>query len=145
MKLWFSQLWMRFLQLRREAWKIQDFNEFWTRDLAIPVRRSNQINYEATDDGNCKNCVHNWEDHSFTWFQIHSSMYDLFHLSFHQTVFMLMYICRRETFRWRRADDLCSCLGWGIRRMMPKHCDTVDSQFSRHLKLRANGHSSQHC
>ena len=33
-----------------EAWKIQDFNGVWTRDLAIPVRRIN--------------CVHNCEDHS---------------------------------------------------------------------------------
>ena len=48
-KLWSSQLWTQFLQLRREAWKIQDFNGVWTRDLAIPVRRSNQLNYEATD------------------------------------------------------------------------------------------------
>ena len=40
-----------FLQLRREAWKIQDFNWVWTRDLAIPVRRSNQLSYEATDVG----------------------------------------------------------------------------------------------
>ena len=29
----------------------QDFNEVWTRDLAIPVRRSNQQSYEATDVG----------------------------------------------------------------------------------------------
>ena len=43
MKLWSSQLWAQFLQLRREAWKIQDFNRVWTRDLAIPVRRSNQL------------------------------------------------------------------------------------------------------
>ena len=42
-KLWSSQLWTQFLQLRREAWKIQDFNGVWTRDLAIPVRRSNQL------------------------------------------------------------------------------------------------------
>ena len=48
-KLWSSQLWTQFLQLRREAWKIQDFNRVWTRDLAIPVRRSNQLSYEATD------------------------------------------------------------------------------------------------
>ena len=40
-----------FLQLRREAWKIQDFNGVWTRELAIPVRRSNQLSYEATDVG----------------------------------------------------------------------------------------------
>ena len=50
-KLWSSQLWTQFLQLHREAWKIQDFNGVWTRDLAIPVRRSNQLSYEATDVG----------------------------------------------------------------------------------------------
>ena len=32
-----------------EAWKIQDFSGVWTRDLAIPVRRPNQLRYEATD------------------------------------------------------------------------------------------------
>ena len=31
-----------------EAWKIQDFNGVWTRDLAIPLRRSNQLSCEAT-------------------------------------------------------------------------------------------------
>ena len=36
-------------QFRTEAWKSQDFNGVWTRDLAIPVRRSNQLSYEATD------------------------------------------------------------------------------------------------
>ena len=49
-KLWSSQLWTQFLQLRKEAWKIQDFNGVWTRDLAIPVRRSNQLSDEATDE-----------------------------------------------------------------------------------------------
>ena len=34
-----------------EAWKIQDFNGVWTCDLAISVRRSNQLSYEATDVG----------------------------------------------------------------------------------------------
>ena len=153
MKLWSSQLWTQFLQLRREAWKIQDFNGVWTRDLAIPVRRSNQLSYEATDVGswsfvssnglernesmmkwymiwiiyelliwnqvklwssqlwtqflqlrssngpvrnesmmkwymiwiiyarNCKNCVHNCEDHSFTWFHIRSSY--MIHIIYH--------------------------------------------------------------
>ena len=33
------------------AEKIQDFNGVWTRDLAIPVRRSNQLRYEATEVG----------------------------------------------------------------------------------------------
>ena len=32
--------------------KIQDLNGIWTRDLAISVRRSNQLSYEATDIGN---------------------------------------------------------------------------------------------
>ena len=34
-----------------ERFWIQDFNGVWTRDLAIPVRRSNQLSYEATDVG----------------------------------------------------------------------------------------------
>ena len=34
-----------------EAWKIQDFKGASTCDLAIPVRRSNQLSYEATDIG----------------------------------------------------------------------------------------------
>ena len=50
-KLWSSQLWTQFKQLRIEAWKSQDFNEVWTRDLAILVRCSNQLIYEATDVG----------------------------------------------------------------------------------------------
>ena len=50
-KLWSSQLWTQFKQLRIEAWKSQDFNGVCTRDLAIPVRRSNELNYEATDVG----------------------------------------------------------------------------------------------
>ena len=42
----------QFKQLRIGAWKSQDFNGVWTRDLAIPVRRSkNQLSYEATDVG----------------------------------------------------------------------------------------------
>ena len=31
-----------------EAWKILDLNLFWTSDLAIAVRRPNQLSYEAT-------------------------------------------------------------------------------------------------
>ena len=46
-----SQLWTQFKQMRIEAWKSQDFNGVWTRDHAIPVRRSNQLSYEATDVG----------------------------------------------------------------------------------------------
>ena len=50
-KLWTSQLWTQFKQLRIEAWKSQGFNGVWNRDLAIPVRRSNQLSYEPTDVG----------------------------------------------------------------------------------------------
>ena len=35
-----------------EAWKIQGFNGVSTRDLVIPMRRLNQLSYEATDGGN---------------------------------------------------------------------------------------------
>ena len=42
---------MQFKELSIEAWKIQDFNRVWTCDLAIPVRCSNQLSYEATDSG----------------------------------------------------------------------------------------------
>ena len=45
------QLQTQFKQLRIDAWKSQDFNGVSTRDLAIPVRRSNQLSYEATDVG----------------------------------------------------------------------------------------------
>ena len=50
-KPWSSQLWTQSKQLRTEACKSQDFNGVWTRDLAIPVRRSKQLSYEATDVG----------------------------------------------------------------------------------------------
>ena len=51
---WSSQFWTQFMQLRKrpsEKKKIQDFNGVWTHDLAIPVRCSNQLSYEATDVG----------------------------------------------------------------------------------------------
>ena len=48
-KLWSSQLWTQLKQLYIEAWKRKDFNRVCTRDLAILVRRSNQLSYEATD------------------------------------------------------------------------------------------------
>ena len=45
------QLRTQFKQLRIDTWKSQDFNRVSTRDLAIPVQRSNQLSYEATDVG----------------------------------------------------------------------------------------------
>ena len=51
-KEWSSQLWTQFMQLRkRNLKKLQNFNGIWTRDLAIPVRSSYQLSYEATDVG----------------------------------------------------------------------------------------------
>ena len=50
-KLWSVQLWLQFKQLHIEAWKSQNFNADWTCGLATPVRRSNQLSYEATDVG----------------------------------------------------------------------------------------------
>ena len=35
----------------RSLKKIQDFDGIWTPDLAIPVKRSNKLSYEATDVG----------------------------------------------------------------------------------------------
>ena len=37
--------------LKKRLKKIQDFNGIWTCDLAIPVRPSGQLSYEATDAG----------------------------------------------------------------------------------------------
>ena len=49
-KLLSSQLWTQFYGIAYiGARKIQDFNVVWTRDIAMPVRRSNQLSYEATD------------------------------------------------------------------------------------------------
>ena len=39
-----------------EAWKIQDFNGIWNRDLVKPVRRSNQLRCEATGSGFTAHC-----------------------------------------------------------------------------------------
>ena len=50
-ELWPSQSWTQFKQLRIEAWKSQDFNGVWTFDFVIPVPRSNQLSYEATNVG----------------------------------------------------------------------------------------------
>ena len=127
-KLWSSKLWTQFLQLRREAWKNQDFNGVWTRDLAIPVRRSNQLSYEATDVGswsswsrvqtplkswifqaslrNCKNCVHNCEDHSFTWYALFFSTITCqkrwdFSLEKYTSLCPLMYKIGNQIFSFR--------------------------------------------
>ena len=39
------------MQLRKKPAEKESLNGIWTRDLAIPVRCSNQLSYEATDVG----------------------------------------------------------------------------------------------
>ena len=154
-KLWSSQLWTQFLQLRREAWKFQDFNGVWTtltnwamkpltlgaghlwvlmvpwginqwwngiwnepymncgyeikwsydlrsyeRNFCNCVEKPEKFrtstgfepvtsrfrcdaltNWAMKPIANCKNCVHNCEDHSFTWFHIRSSY--MIHFIYH--------------------------------------------------------------
>ena len=47
-----EELWTQFMHLRKKPEKkTQDFNGAWSRYLAIPVRCSNQLSYEATDVG----------------------------------------------------------------------------------------------
>ena len=50
---WTSQFWAQFMPLHKRSLKkkSQDFKGIWTRDLAIPVRCSDQVSYEATDVG----------------------------------------------------------------------------------------------
>ena len=64
-KLWSSQLWTQFKQLRTEAWKSQDFNGVWTRDLAMSrVQTPLKSWLFQASICNCLNCVHYYDDHS---------------------------------------------------------------------------------
>ena len=48
---WSSTLWKQFMQFNiKKPEKIEDLR-IYTHDLTIPVRRSNQLSYEATDVG----------------------------------------------------------------------------------------------
>ena len=102
----------QFKQLRTEAWKSQDFNGVWTRDLAIPVRRSNQLSYEATDVGSwsfvsskepVKNrceviyemfhisheMFHKMKCFILLDFKIRCSIYETFHISLHNKDYVI--------------------------------------------------------
>ena len=72
-KLWSSQLWTQFKQSRVEAWKGQDLNGVWTRDLAIPMRGRKQTPLKSwlfqASTRDCLNCVHNCEDHNLLDFK----------------------------------------------------------------------------
>ena len=65
-----------------EAWKIQDFNRVWTCDLAILVRHSNQMSYEATDAGSwsfvgCNELVRNECEVIYETFHILNCGYEI--------------------------------------------------------------------
>ena len=49
-ELWSSQLWTQFKQLRIEAWKSQDFNGVWTRDLARTIYETFHISLHITEN-----------------------------------------------------------------------------------------------
>ena len=60
-----------------EAWKVQEFNGVWTRDLAIPVRRSNQLSYEATDVGSWSFVSSNYNEPVKNGCEV---IYEMFHI-----------------------------------------------------------------
>ena len=62
-----------------EVWKIEDFNGVWTCDLAITVRRSNQLSYEATDVGSWSFAGSN-EPVRDEWEVIYN--YEIFHINY---------------------------------------------------------------
>ena len=66
---------MQFKQLRIEAWKSQDFYGVWTSDLAIPVRRSNQLSYEATEVGSWSFVSSNEPREEWMWSDIWNVSY----------------------------------------------------------------------
>ena len=52
-KLWSSQIWTQIFAIAHalRSRKSSGLQRIWTRELGMPVPRSNQLNYEATDDG----------------------------------------------------------------------------------------------
>ena len=74
-------------QLRIDAWKCQDFNRVWTCDLAIPVRCSNQLSYEATDV-RCWSFVSSNEPVKNGC----ELIYETFHISLHSSLCLIYYV-----------------------------------------------------
>ena len=62
------------MPLCTEAWKIQEINGIWTRYLAIPVRRCNQLSYEAADD-KLVICGFEWAREEWMWSDIWNISY----------------------------------------------------------------------
>ena len=101
-KLWSSQLWTQFLQLRRETWKFRTSTGF---EPVTSLYRCDALTNWAMKPltlgaghlwANSKNCVHNCEDHSFTWFHIRSSY--MIHFIYHFIIYskmaaMLVFFC----------------------------------------------------
>ena len=65
----------------------QHFNGVWTRDLAIPVRRSNQLSYEATEVGSWSFLSSNEPREEWMWSDIWSgSLNETCHMSLHHSI-----------------------------------------------------------
>ena len=60
-------------ELRRDDWKILGFIGVWTCDLAMPVRRSNGLNYEARDGGS-------WSFVGWNFPVMNESIYEINHM-----------------------------------------------------------------
>ena len=91
-KLWSSQLWTHFKQLRIEAWKRQDFMGFepvtsryrcdaFTNWAMKPLTLRTGL-FQASIR-NCLNCVHNCDDHSLLDFK--SAVQSMKHFIYHFT------------------------------------------------------------
>ena len=82
-ELWSSQLWTQIYAIAYiEAWKSQDFNGVWTRDLAIPLQHSNQLSYEASDVGSwpfvgSKEPVRNEYEVTYEMFHIYNCGFEI--------------------------------------------------------------------
>ena len=86
----------------RSLKKIQDFNGFWTLDLAIPVWRSssNQLSYEATDVFSGQVCVHVFPCSSLS--REHMNTY--FTSSQHQWLHSIAPVSRGHGFKSRQKS-----------------------------------------
>ena len=90
----------------RSLKKIQDFNGFWTLDLAIPVRRSssNQLSNEATDVFSGQVCVHVFPCSSLS--REHMNTY--FTTSQHQWLHSIAPVSRGHGFKSRWSPGFFS-------------------------------------
>ena len=86
MKLWSSQLWTQFLQPVTSRLRCNALTNWAMKPLTLGaghlwVQTPLKSWIFQASLRNCKNCVHNCEDHSFSWFHIRSSY--MIHFIYH--------------------------------------------------------------